>query len=352
MFKFWNIIKFLTLFAVDPESESEGGAENIDGLRYDDDGNVVGNRNDARLALLNKINDNNDGSRGDELKDVNDDGSTSDFLIQTAEGETQALVDETVENPKDEDIGEGFVKTEPSKFKIKVNGKEQELTQEELITRAQKVEAADQYLAEAARIRNEALSSNSRPSEQDVENQQQNVEEDDIALARAIQMGNEEEAVAAIRKLRAAGPSQDDLAKTVDERLTFRDAINEFRREYKDIVSNPYLNKLAIDRDIELIKAGDNRSYAERFKAIGDELREFVKHAASNAGYVDKAEDKPESIQQSKQDKKESVKNSMPKIAGSKLVTQKDDEKEETTSDIIESMAKSRGGPQWMQGAR
>src|SRR3974390_1694024 len=43
----------------------------------------------------------------------------------------------------------------PRKWKLKVNGRELELTEEEVLARAQKVESADQYLAEAARVRHE-----------------------------------------------------------------------------------------------------------------------------------------------------------------------------------------------------
>jgi hypothetical protein len=45
---------------------------------------------------------------------------------------------------------------QPRKFKIKVNGKELELTEEELIARAQKTEAADEYFNDAKTLLNEA----------------------------------------------------------------------------------------------------------------------------------------------------------------------------------------------------
>ena len=167
-------------------------------------------------------------------------------------------------------------------------------------------------------------------------------------------MGDEEEAVAAIRKLRSTGPSADDLAKTVDERLTFRDAFSRFQDEYKDIVSNPHLNKLAIDRDVELVRAGDTRSYWERYQSIGEEIRGVVKNIAETSGYAkpteeDKAKQESQKNMQNRQERKEGAR-SAPTSAGAKTSNTQADEKEETVSDVISNMAKSRGGPQWMHG--
>ena len=113
-----------------------------------------------------------------------------------------------------------------TKHKLKVNGRELELTTEELITRAQKVEAADQYLQEAS----QAFKAAKQPEPKAPE-AQPSAEEDDAALARAIQTGTEEEARNAIKKLRASpsqAVSQDDLLRMVDQRLAFQDAARRF----------------------------------------------------------------------------------------------------------------------------
>ena len=91
-------------------------------------------------------------------------------------------------------------------------------------------------------------------------------------------MGNENEAVAALRKIREQAStrpslSADDVSRTVDERLAFNTAITHFRTEYSDIVSDPFLNQLALDRDQELLTAGDKRPYADRYAEIGTTLR-------------------------------------------------------------------------------
>jgi hypothetical protein len=355
-------LKFLLDFClIKAVGDEDGGAaddgevgSNGNQFQYDDDGNIVGNGGDARLALMNQINDSNDGKRAEELLDVGEGDNLEPFQVQNADGTTETLEDETQPTNTD-DIQNGFSTENKEdqnnqKYKLKVNGQEIELTFDELVKRAQKVEAADQYLAEASRIRNQAITENQSLSNQDDLNH--GVDEDDLALARAIQMGDEEEAVAAIKKLRAQGPSADDLARTVDERLTFRDAFSRFKDEYKDIVSNPYLNKLAIDRDVELVSQGDTRPYWERYQAIGEEVRSFVQNMASQAGFVKPAEVKTDPQQQTIQNRQERKENarSAPTSAGAKTANSTKEEKEETTADIIGNMARSRGGPQWMHG--
>lgn len=356
------LLDFYLLKAVGDDDGGDGNAgEQAGQYQYDDNGNIVGNGGDARLALLNKINDNNDGQRADELQDIGENDNLEDFKVQNADGSEEDLDNQQANTENEEDLANGFSTENKEdqkneKYKLKVNGQEVELTFEELVQRAQKVEAADRYLAEAARIRSDALNGNQQ-QEQSLSKQDdfnQGVDEDDLALARAIQMGDEEEAVAAIRKLRSTGPSADDLAKTVDERLTFRDAFSRFQDEYKDIVSNPHLNKLAIDRDVELVRAGDTRSYWERYQSIGEEIRGVVKNIAETSGYAkpteeDKAKQESQKNMQNRQERKEGAR-SAPTSAGAKTSNTQADEKEETVSDVISNMAKSRGGPQWMHG--
>lgn len=163
---------------------------------------------------------------------------------------------------------------EPQKFKIKVNGVEEEVTLEEMQKRAEKASGADQRFEEAARMRREAeeIARKAALPVQEVR-QQPTVEDDDRALARALQMGSEEEAAAVIRKMResqAAKPGQ--IAGLIDLTL----AGNWFRQEYPDIFADPWLTKIALDEDERLVnQTGDKRSYKERYKAIGDKLREW-----------------------------------------------------------------------------
>lgn len=210
-----------------------------------------------------------------------------------------------------------------TKHKLKVNGKEIELTFDEILARAQKVEAADQYLAEAARI---AKGQPSKDVEPEVEDRS---EEEELAIVRAIQMGDEKEALQAIRKLRNNPSKQDDVAKLVDDRIAGREAAEKFKSDYKDIVEDPYLFQIASAKDAELVKNGDNRALYERWAAIGDELRGWKSKLAGETKMEQKQAKKADIVSINR--------------AGSKSFAPSEEDAEENVSDIIRSMAKRRG---------
>jgi hypothetical protein len=311
----------------------------------------VGTGNDARVAMLERINDANDGLRAEELASINDDGSTSAFDATTAAALAQAEA-EANQLPADEvDPNEGIAPQAESRFKIKVNGREIELTQDELIARAQKIEAADQYIAEAARIRRDAETEANRIQQQVVTPQGPTAEElleERRAAVRAIQMGTEEEAMAALEKLsapRAPALNADDLARTVDERLTFNSAIQRFQSEYQDVLGDPVLKQLALQKDQQQLAQGDKRDYWTRFSEIGNELRGWkqgiIQQAAPPAAppattaLQDKAARKAQAPQ-------------LPKATAVRAPAVNDvEDTPESTSDVIAAIAKARGGPQW-----
>jgi len=188
--------------------------------------------------------------------------------IDTADYENKAPVEEEKEEVKEETQA-------PRKFKIKANGQEMELTEEELLKRAELAEGAEQKFQEAARLRREAeeLSKELRQQQAPKLEAVPTVDDDDRALARALQMGSEEEAAAVVKRIRnsQAGLNPGQVAGMV-EMIT---SGNWFRAEYPEIFSDPRLQKLALDEDERLVKSGDRRSYRDRYKAIGDELRKW-----------------------------------------------------------------------------
>lgn len=296
---------------------------------------AIGSGNDTRLALLSTIADQTDADRAEELANVNDDGSTEPFAAPQQRAAEEPAADEP---PAEEAVGS----PEEKRYRIKVNGKELELSESELIARAQKIEAADEYLRQASEARRK-LEQLAQP-EMDPKEIQRRQDDEDRALIRAIQAGSEDEATSALRKLReqvSARPSlnPDDVSRTVDERLEFNKAIEKFRTEYSDIETDPYLRKLALDRDAELLQAGDRRSYWERYDEIGKSLRSW------KTGLVSK--------EQSSLKEKETRKASAPKVpstasAKTRPPVQADDE-DESPSAVIAAMSKTRGGPQWMR---
>jgi len=312
----------------------------------DDNAEAVGTGNDARVAMLGRINDANDGLRADELADINDDGTTSDYVAPDLtpsddDGVTAAELARAEAEVADEPAAPA---AEP-RYKIKVNGKELELSASELIARAQKVEAADQYLNEAAQLRRQAIEQVTPPVPS-VEDARAKAVEDRRALVRAIQMGSEDEAMAALEQLQNAGRqpqlSQDDLARTVDERLTFKEAVSRFETEYKDILSDPELRAMALQKDQQALASGDKRAYWERYSAIGNEVRAWRDNIVKQSAPAPAV---PASKQTAKAD---ASRRAAPSSAATKSAAAAPaEESDESISDIIANIAKARGGPQW-----
>lgn len=319
---------------------------------------VVGTGNDARLALFNSIADENDSlieeEAASDFEDKSDQQDPQDDNENDDADDLHLSEDENIEE-NEEDPQEDQPQVS-KKFKIKVNGEEVELTEDEVLSRASKVTAADEYLKQAAELKRQAQEERtsqqkqvSQPSPEDVAKSRR---DERLALVRAIQMGDEEEALAAVDKLIGSQTSpsfnQDDLSRTVDERLSFQAASSKFKSEYSDILSDPILSKLAIDRDAELKNSGDTRDYWERFQQVGNEIREWkqgiLKTAAPEAPVSDPLKNKQQ---------KKAASSQIPTSANrksSQVVDQEEDDGEENPQEIIAAAAKARGGPQWMRG--
>lgn len=317
-------------------------------LRSPDDeaapgGEAVGTGNDARLKLLDQINDKNDVDRAAELANVNDDDTTEPF-------QAPALADPDADEPAAGDTTPQADEpaAEPQKVKLVVNGTEREVTLEEALALAQKVAAADEYLEQARAAKKAAAADPEEPTPHSPtpEELARKRLEEDRALVRAIQQGTEEEAIAALNKLRTP-VSLDEIGRTVDERLAFDRALDWFNTEYSDLVEDIQLHQIVLRRDEELVKSGDRRTYRERYKAIGDEVRAWrdnivKKHAETHPAPEDTIKDKAE------------AKRTAPKVpvaaAGKNTPRRDDEEPEESASQVIANMSKARGGPHWMRG--
>jgi len=306
---------------------------------------AVGTGNDARVAQLNAIADQTDTARAEELAFVNDDDTTEPFTVETSGQPTEEEVADETTSQTSEEITQETPSAE-KRYKLRVNGRDLELTESELLARAQKIEAADEYLRQAAETKRR-LEQMAQP-QQDPNELQRRQDDEDLALVRAIQVGTEQEALGALRKLRSqvsASPSlsRDDVSRTIDERLSFNTAIDRFSTEYNDVWTDPVLKKLALDRDAQLIQEGDARPYWDRYSQIGEEIRAWKQSLVPAA--------KQETSLAEKEEKKASAR----KVPTSTSVKSKparveDDETDDSPSAVIAAMAQKRGGPQWMRG--
>jgi hypothetical protein len=318
-------------------------------------GDAIGTGNDARIALLNSIGDSADEIRAEDFADINDDGSTSEFKIQRADGEQEDLTPEPETLPTEEPEPDATAQM----ITRKINGKMVTKSLEEWLVSASKVEAADEYLQDAARTRKESMQEPATPAPQpeprrpdpQVVAAQQRAER--VKLARAIQMGTEDEAVAALEQLqnmaRTPTLTVEDVGRVTDERLKFNTAITNFNKEFADLVSNPELHRMVLQADAELIRNGDKRPYAERYTEVGKAVRGWRDDLIKSVAPAPTAEQPaPASL-----DQRRAAKAAAPKTptAASKIAqTPVDDDQDEDVGSVIASMAKARGGPQWARG--
>lgn len=288
---------------------------------------AVGNSNNLQLNRRNEIADALDAKRGADFEGGLEPEDT-EALAKKAEDDAQAererLEAEANERAAKDEQEAGVVQAEPKKFKLKVNGKEIELTEQELIERAQKVESADEYLQTAAKAveRMQALP----PSKDGAAGGEEDPIED--TLTSALQ-GDSEAIKKVAQRLRA--PPVKDVLSAVDDRMSFRSAVSWFQGEYKDVVSDPMLYQLVVGKDAELARTEPSLPYQERLKRSGDYVRTWKQ------GLVKTPEDKPNP----KLVAKASVA-PVPQASGRQVVKDEEDE-EEPVETIIERMAKSRG---------
>ena len=258
-------------------------------------------------------------SREDLFNKSDEAHENNDEFVDVADEDHDKLTEVSEETTQDE------VKAVPEKkFKVKVNGQDIELTEQQLIERASKAEAADQRFQEAARLKREAEEKLAQLPQKDVA--QPEVTEDDLALARALQMGSEEEAAKVIKKLRVPTLNEGDVVRKIDERLTFQSSVERFKSEYPELFADPYLSRLIALKDEELVKQGDSRPYYDRYKAIGEEMKTWL----GNLKPASKKEERKASI-------------TVLKTAAGRAVEKEDEDESDNASDVIANMAKSRG---------
>lgn len=220
---------------------------------------------------------------------------------------------------------------------LRVDGKEVHVPKSKILDAGvrtlQKEVAADKRLEEATRLLRVAQESQRelqrmqqppQPSDQDVAN----------AIAQALRQGDEAQAQAAISALLNAGRQQtiqpEAIHQIVAQEVEASAALNSFRSDFSDVVSDPYLMRLAVDlEDQRLARVAQglepNRPLVEAFKEHGEAIRKW-------RGLT------PNTME-TKREAKASIQ--PVKAASLRAPTPKPD-KPETTEQIIEKMRRSR----------
>ena len=246
----------------------------------------------SRIALLNEINDSN----------------KERSAAENGEDEHPDLPEETEEENEEEE-GKAEIKEAPKeepkplvgKHKFIVDGKEIELTEDEIRERVQKSSAADSRLAEATRLledaKRTAATLKPEPSNPppvtaspvtDVGDDAKIIEK----ITQAVLYGDGEQVAEAFKPLLGRGRQAPDLTTQtqgmtpqqvqgyVSETLAFERGKQLLETPvdqggYADIWTDPMLKGMFQRRENELRDAKDNRPYVDLYKAVGDEIRQW-----------------------------------------------------------------------------
>lgn len=284
-----------------------------------------------------------------EIKDADDGAETT-----TTEGSPEPAEPETETQTTPEDEFLALDQFKGKKVKLKIDGEDRILTLDDALREVQKAGAADRRLQDATRVANETKTmyeralATTRPSAQDAavtQSEQPSLDPDVAAMVQALRTGTDDEALAAgqlwERHLRErATPTDATVRAFVNDQFDFRSSADWCKSEYQDLFADPVLANMFADRDArEVMEAdkglGPRRPYRERYKAIGDELREWV-------GRFSKSTIQPTQTLESKREKKAAV--ILPPTASVKDTAPAiDDATEDNVQDTIADIAKARG---------
>lgn len=179
--------------------------------------------------------------------------------------------------------------------KQKIDGEERLVSVADLNRDSQKHGAADKRLDEAARLLREAreqaaaiktppvgVAAEGTPSDSTT---QADAEGDDPKAAakrivKALFEGDEDGAIEAVEKIVAGrqAPTQPDtqqIAQQVKQQMSVDSALEQFAKDYRDIVDDPYLASLA-DQFLDAEVQDPTKSYAEALDAAGKKTRDWL----------------------------------------------------------------------------
>lgn len=208
--------------------------------------------------------------RAEEIKD-----ELAPMPSETPEEPVAEAAPEPVAEAAPEPVAE--VAPEPEMVTVKVDGNEFQLPKDKVdaeggVEVVQMKIAAAKRLEEARQIREQALKE-AAPKATPAPAPQQ---EDEAALIEALRFGDEKAAVQAARKL--SGQNQPDpqtIAAIVQAEISKTNAVESFKRDFPEIVKDPYMARLALDMEQEARRNGDRRPHHELYQAIGKGLTEW-----------------------------------------------------------------------------
>lgn len=232
--------------------------------------------------------------------------------------------------------------------RIKVDGVERDVSVAEMQRSFQKGSAADQRLEQATRLLREAEARAAAPpvgfvpapKESDIQATPEDANQKAKSIYSALVEGDEEKAIAAINQMlagRQPEPTPLDqltaqLTPAIKQQLSNDIALEKFRTDYADILSDPYLPTLADQFLAEEEKSG--KSFSEALDTAGKRTRDWL----TSKG-VSTAAPTPTSARESKLERKAGI-DSIPALNTVATVVE---EPVQSATDVINEMRKARG---------
>ena len=298
-------------------------------------------RNDERLERLNAIaNQADEKKSADGMEDLDDEAWTEQGARREREPEQDdgTVVAEAEEADRNLDearaAGADDVKVTNGEtyYRLIVNGQERWLTLQQLRENASKVSAADEYLRSAKELVKNNLTAAPSHRDEPASTDRGRVRE---LLNRAI-MG-EQEAIDELAQAIERPSANADVARLVDERvdgrLTFREAVNWFDKEYQGELSDPRLKEYMVWKDSQLAQSNPDMDFKERLRTVGEEARALRGRPVAPPADPQRRADKEQ--------RKASVR-AIP-VAGGRQADDSDEDENETYESSIAKMASARG---------
>ena len=202
---------------------------------------------------------------------------------------------------------------------------------------------ASALLAEAKRIAEQQQQPAQQPQ------QPQIGELNDDQLAELIQFGTREQATQAVKVLRSQNAiKQEEIVRAAQQavapQMAFEAAKTYAITEYGDILNDPDLGAIFLNRENALRKAGDQRGYVELYKAIGDDMRaKFNRPKPGAAATPPAAQPSTAGRTMAEKQAAKAQAPAAPRLASARLDGEGTQPRPPTRSEIIDRQRRARG---------
>lgn len=236
-------------------------------------------------------------------------------------------------------------KFSPATVKVKIDGQEFDVPQEEVdayggVKGYQIAKAAENRLQKAQEILAQVRTTQAEKKEEE----KPQVSSDNLKDMEIMRWGTPEEASAALDRLvqsRNKAPDQNAIVAMVADRIRHDDAVKQFDKEFADIGTSPLHLKLVVALREEKLKQGHPGDWNNFYRSLGNEVRS-VMPKQSQPSTTAKTPDTP-SPASVKEERKSSIVN-LP-TATAQRAELPEEPKTETRDEIFAKMRKKRGLP-------